>query len=301
MTLHAGRLLKLAMLALLMALCSCAKQDFTQEDSCVRKGMVNLDVKSGSDIDDYQFRFVGVGDYSKARTGYQRFGDVTFPMDCYSGNFKVQVQSCSRYEAETGYGKLRHEGLSESFWIYFGSLSSTSVSCSVSNIRVDLTYDNTILDLFDDFVLCVETVNAPVYDEDGALIKDRGTDPAFRTLEFTTMNKSGFFNLQNDPVEVSTNQDLNLKYTLKVKDFGEDEYQTELEGYFMDTLKVGTQVTDIVPRVLQAGDLVTLNFKYNGSSITSPGIKFIIDGTRTVVDNSISLPDYNSGSVEADD
>ena len=98
------------------------------------------------DFSDYNFRYVGVGDYGTSE--YYRFGDIVWPMEWYFGIFRLQAESCTAEEAEVGRGIPRYEGMSRNFDVVNDRMASASVVCSPANCRVQVVFeDNTVLNI----------------------------------------------------------------------------------------------------------------------------------------------------------
>ena len=155
-----------------------------------------------------------------------------------------------------------------------GNTATAAVTCSVVNVKVNVAFDDSMFEAFADFKLAVETV-LPLVTEDGQLDLNQEVENR-RTLEFDTINMSGYYSLADQPTL--------LRYTLYVKTDGAEEYIESKTGYFSDA--------DNQPVALRGGDLVTLRVKYTGEPIVTSGIKFIVSGDRTSVNNSVSLNDY---------
>lgn len=288
MTLHTGRLAALLLTVLSIAFTSCENDHIVSRG----KGKVMLSLYSDivfksetplSNVDDYNFRFVGVDGYGSSE--YYRYGDVNWPFEWYFGIFKLQAESCTETEADEGYGCVRYEGISNSFAVSNGITATAHVTCQVVNINVNVDFDDSMYEAFADFKIVVETV-LPALDEDGQF--DMSVEPEIRrTLEFDTINMTGYFSLADQPTL--------LRYTLYIKMYGADEYLESKKGYFSDGSASG-------PSALRGGDLVTFNVKYTGAPIVTPGIKFIVSGERTSVNNSVFLEDYqNKESVVEDE
>ena len=286
MTLHIGRFTALLLIVLSFVFTSC---DFNHTESD-GKGEVMLSLYSDivfksstplSDVDDYNFRFVGVDGY--ATSEYYRYGDVEWPFKWYFGVYKLQAESCTVHKADEGYGCLRYEGISSSFSVMNGKTATASVVCQVANIKVNVAFDDSMFETFADFKLVVDTV-LPVIGEEGEIDLTQDVEVR-RTLEFDTINLSGFYSL-GDKATL-------LRYTLFVKAEGAEEYVESKIGYFTD-------VNSDQPAVLRGGDLVTFRVKYTGAPVVTPGIKFIVDGNRTSANNSVNLNDYvnKEGVVE---
>lgn len=286
MTLHIGRFTALLLTVLSFVFTSC---DFNHTESD-GKGEVMLSLYSDivfksstplSDVDDYNFRFVGVDRY--ATSEYYRYGDVTWPFKWYFGVYKLQAENCTVHKADEGYGCLRYEGISSSFSVMNGKTATASVICQVANINVNVAFDDSMFETFADFKLVVDTV-LPVIGEEGEIDLTQDVEVR-RTLEFDTINLSGFYSL-GDKATL-------LRYTLFVKAEGAEKYVESKTGYFTD-------VNSDQPAVLRGGDLVTFRVKYTGTPVVTPGIKFIVDGNRTSANNSVNLNDYvnKEGVVE---
>ena len=131
-----------------------------------------------------------------------------------------------------------------------------------------------MFETFADFRLVVETV-IPVLTEEGEL--DLTVDPEVRrTLEFDTINLSGYYSLADQPTL--------LRYSLYIKADGAEEFLESNTGYFT--------AADAQPAILRGGDLITLRVKYTGAPVVTSGIKFIVSGDRSSVNNSVTLNDY---------
>ena len=235
-------------------------------------------------MDDYNFRFVGVGEYGTSQ--YHRYGDVSWPMDWYFGIFRLQAESCTADEAESGYGKLRYEGIGQPFSVINDQTATASVVCSVANFRVVANFNDKMFMSYKDFKLVVESVLMPVYEEDEEgnqfLVRD---EQQLRSLDFTTINKTGYYNLHNDP--------LMLRYVLYVMVDGTDEFIEQQRGFFKES---GSSE----PAEINAGDDITFNVNYVGDVQPSAGIKFIINGERKPVSNGIEIGDYTQGAATED-
>ena len=173
MTLHTGRLMALICSAVILFLTSCEDGDSLHALPDEGKGKVmlslysDIEIKSPqaiSEVDDYNFRFVGVGEYGTSQ--YYRYGDVSWPMDWYFGIFRLQAESCTADEAESGYGKLRYEGIGQPFSVINDQTATASVVCSVANFRVVANFNDKMFMSYKDFKLVVESVLMPVYEED---------------------------------------------------------------------------------------------------------------------------------------
>ena len=288
MTVHTGRLIALFLTALSFVITSCDKGHMESDG----KGKVMLSLYSDivfksatplSEVDDFNFRFVGVDGYGTSE--YYRYGDVSWPFEWYYGIFRLQAESCTESKADEGYGCLRYEGISESFSVMNGKTATASVICQVANVNVNVAFDDSMFETFADFKLVVDTV-IPVLTEDGEFdFSQEGM--VRRTLEFDSINMSGYYSLADQPTI--------LRYTLFLKAYGAYEFVESRIGYFTDD-------KTSEPAVLRGGDLVTLNVKYTGEPVITPGIKFIVSGNRTSVNNAISLNDYqNKESVREDE
>lgn len=287
MTLHIGRFTALLLTVLSFVFTSC-DSNHTESDG---KGEVMLSLYSDivfkstplSDVDDYNFRFVGVDGY--ATSEYYRYGDVEWPFKWYFGVYKLQAESCTVHKADEGYGCLRYEGISSSFSVLNGKTATASVTCKIANVKVNVSFDDSMFESFADFKLIVDTV-LPALTEEGEI--DMTCEPEIRrTLEFDTINMTGFYSLAEQPSL--------LRYTLLVKAEGAEEYVESKTGYF-------TEADSDQPVVLRGGDLVTLRVKYTGAPVVTPGIKFIVNGERASISNSVNLNDYvNKEGVEEDE
>lgn len=249
---------------------------------------LEIEVKSedaGSMLDDYHFRFAGVDDYGSSE--YYRYGDVVMPMEWYFGLYKLEAESCTKEMAENGYGCLRYAGQSSTFAVINGEVTSVSVICHVNNFRVNVKFDDTMYESFDDFRLEVKSLYAP--EEEGD--EDDSGDPqslnlnmeAIRTLELDPINQEGYYNLHDKPI--------NIYYTLYVKNFDAVGYIESVSGYFEENGE---------PAVVSPADNITFNVKYVGAPVISPDIKFIVNGVRTRIANGVTLKDYTEGSITED-
>ena len=293
MTLHTGRFIMLFYAALMLIFVSCEDKNQSQVlpegmglvDCTLRSEIVVKSVEAISeDFDDYNFRFVGVDGY--ATSDYYRYGDIVWPMEWYFGLFRLEAESCTEAEAEAGYGKLRFAGIGQSFSVINDQLAMTSVVCNVANFRVNVNFNDKMFLSYKDFKLVVDAVLAPKYeeDEDGNLVMVRD-EQLMRTLDFTTLNKVGFYNLHDDPMI--------LKYTLYVMLDGASEYIEKVTGYLSDeSLQI--------PVVVKAGDAITINVNYNGDVQPSAGIKFIVTTERKGIADEFEIQDYEKGSVTED-
>lgn len=296
MTLHTGRFNALAFAALLLMLVSCEGLEPSHALAGKGKGKVmlslstdlSIDIKSEaspiSDFDDYRFRFVGVDGY--ATSDYYRYGDVPNPMDWYFGIFRLQAESCTAEQAETGRGCLRYEGISQPFAVINDQTATASVICTVANVRVNVTYNDKMFMSFADFYLSVESVMSPVYEEneDGDMVETQ-PEQSMRALDFTTIEKTGYFNIHPG--------DMNLKYSLYVKMDGAEEYMLKTEGYLL--------ANDGKPEVIMPGDDITFNVKYDGPALVTDGVKFIVEGERLPMHTGLNLKDYEQGNVVEDE
>ena len=285
MTLHTGRLIALILTALSFVFTSCD----TASDGPQGMGKVMLSLRSDivvksaspiSEVDDFNFKFIGVGDYGSSE--YYRYGDVQWPMDWYFGIFRLQAESCTWDEAHAGYGKLRYEGISEAFTVMNEVTATASVICRVANVKVTVLFDDSMYEAFAGSKLKVETVE-PVLDEEGNV--DWNEEPVSkRFLELDAINQTGYYNLASDKTL--------LRYTLSLKADGAEEFVESKIGYFIENDN---------PAFLKGGDVVTLRVRYVGAPIVTPGIKFIVSGSRTSVDNDVSLENYNKDTVTEDE
>lgn len=293
MTLHTGRLMTLIISAIALFVVSCEVQKPSHVLSENGKGKVilslysDIEVKSPqviSDTEDYNFRFVGVGSYGTSP--YYRYGDVEWPMEWYFGVFRLQAESCTLEEAEDGYGKLRYEGIGQPFSVINDQMATASVVCNIANFRVGVNFNDKMFMSFKDFKLVVESVTAPVYEEDETGSKVLVQDAQLvRTLDFNTLNKVGYYNLGTSG--------MNIRYVLYVMMDGAEEFIEKEKGYFMEE---GMDV----PAVISAGDYITFNVNYIGEVQPSAGIKFIVEGNRKSIANGIEIEDYVGDSVVED-
>ncbi len=304
MTLHTGRFNALILTALILLLVSCEGHEPTHALADKGKGKVmlslstdlSIDIKSEaspiSEFDDYRFRFVGVDGY--ATSDYYRYGDVPSygdvpkTMTWYLGIFRLQAESCTAEQAETGRGCLRYEGISQPFSIINDQTATASVICTVANVLVKVNFDDSMYQAFDDYKLTVKSVTAPPAEE-GSEENDEETEEfvpeVYHILDFTPFDLSGYFNLQDEPV--------NLQYVLYVKMSGAEVLVPAVEGYF-------SSGDHNAPTVINAGDIITFNVEYTGEVEVTDGIKFIVDGAKTTVSNGLDLGDYVTGDVEED-
>lgn len=295
MTLHTGRFNALAFAALILMLVSCEGHEPSHALADKGKGMVmlslstdlSINIKSEaspiSDFDDYRFRFVGVDGY--ATSDYYRYGDVPNPMTWYFGIFRIQAESCTAEQAETGRGCLRYEGISQPFSIINDQTATASVICTVANVRVNVTYNDKMFMSFADFYLSVESVMSPVYEEneDGIMVETK-PEQSMRALDFTTIEKTGYFNIHPG--------DMNLKYSLYVKMDGAEVYMLKNEGYLLGN--------DGNPVFIKSGDDITLNVIYVGEVAVTDGVKFIVEGERLPMHTGLNVKDYEQGAAVED-
>lgn len=288
MALHISRFITLILSVSSFILVSCEDNHSSQTLSGEGKGKVmlslysDIEVKSPqevADVEDYNFRFVGVGSYGTSQ--YYRYSEVEWPMEWYYGIFRLQAESCTLDEAEVGYGKLRYEGIGQPFSVINDQTVSTSVICSVANFRVGVSFNDKMFMSYKDFKLVVESVLAPVY-EDDVLVSE---EQLVRSLEFNTLNKVGYYNPGVSP--------MNLRYTLYVMVDGAEEFVEMTSGYFSED---GNE-----PSVVLPGDLITLSVNYVGEVRPSEGIKFIVQGERKSVQNGFEIEDYIKDSVTEDE
>ena len=297
MTLHTGRFYALAFAALMLMFVSCEGEKPSHALVPGGKGKVMLSLYSSveikseaspiSDVEDYNFRFVGVDGY--ATSEYYRYGDVEWPMDWYFGLFRLEAESCTEEEAEAGYGQVRYAGIGEPFSVINDQMATASVVCNIANFRVDVNFNDKMFLSYKDFKLVVDAVLAPVYeyDEEGNLVIVRD-EQLIRTLEFTTVSKAGFYNVHPDPMI--------LRYDLYVMLDGADEFLPDpmTSGYVTVD---GTEV----PVSVSPGDYITLNVNYIGDVKPSAGIKFIVEGERNGIGNGIGIEDYIQDGVTEDE
>lgn len=257
------------------------------------KGLVMLDLNPAIEIrsvaavsdgiDDYNFRFVGVDDY--ATSEYYRYGEVTWPMEWYFGVFRLQAESCTADEAESDRGRLRHEGISTPFSVVNDRTARAVVTCYVANFQVKVNFDDTMYEAFDDYRLTVMTVSAPPVKEDDEEETEEFVPETFRSLDFDPFELSGYYNLQDVPV--------NLNYILYVKMPGAEEFLEAAAGSF----SVGDSAG---PSVVNAGDIITFNVSYTGTVAVTDGVKFIVSGQKTTVNTGLDLEDYTDETVMED-
>ena len=241
-------------------------------------------VKSESEFDHYSFKFSGVGEYGSS--DYYTYGDVVMPMEWYYGIYTLYAESCTKEEAEEGYGCIRYEGESAQFSIINDYVETVSVVCNVANCRVNVKFDDSMYESFEGFKLKVRSVFAP--EEDTEATSEDGDDDmngVIRELEFDPINQVGFYNLQDSPIL--------LQYTLYILNYDAEEYIESVSGYFVEE--------EGQPAVVNAADEVTFNVRYTGTPIISPDIKFIVEGVRKPVENNITLGDYNQGQIVEDE
>ena len=293
MTLHTGRFFALLIAACLLSFASC--EDGRKVDSPALDGMGLVDMSLSSEIIvrsienrsdeylDYNFRYVGVGDYGTS--DYYRYGDVVWPMAWYFGRFVAQVESCTADEAEQGRGCVRYEGFSSPFNVINGETTRVvDIECGVANYRVSVIFEDAMFISFKDFRLDVTSVTAPECDEDGLEISP---ETPVRTLEYDALNLSGYYNLHGTR--------MNLKYTLYVKAFGAEEFVEQQSGYYVNS-------GETEPAVVNAADAITFRVGYTGDAVVVPGVMFIVSGERTdVIDNSITIKDYENGDIREDE
>ena len=250
-------------------------------------GLVNctlnaeIEVKSEEDplekYKDYNIQFMGVDGYADSEV--MRVGDVKWPMPWYFGIYQLRAESCTRTEAEQGYGKLRYEGLSEAFSVINGQTATASVICRVANFRVNVYFDDSMYEAFDAFQLEVVSESAPPVADESEEESEDFVPQLYRRLIFDPIEQSGYYNLQFEPML--------LKYKLLVKNEGaEDFVESGVEGYFVDKGEAG-------PSIVEAGDIITFRVRYDGEVVPSDGVKFIVAGTKTTMGSSLVLPDYN--------
>jgi hypothetical protein len=289
-----NKLFAFAMILNIMALSSC--EGAAAEE--LLRGEVDLSLSSGTEIevksavvssefDHYRFKFSGVDDYGSS--DFYTYGDVLMPMEWYYGIYTLYAESCTKEEAEEGYGCIRHEGESSPFSVINDVVSSVSVVCNVANCRVNVKFDDSMYESFAGFKLKVRTVPAPV-DDDSADDEEQSAEvlvqeevQTIRELDFDPVNQVGYYNLQDYPI--------NLHYTLYLLNFEAEEYMESISGYFEENGE---------PAVINPADGVTFNVKYIGEPIISPNIKFIIEGERKPVQNNITLGDYTQGGIKED-
>lgn len=283
-----------AVLSLIFVSCEDTRQIQVSPEG---RGLVSLSMRpdievktaevTAEGVADYNFRFVGVDGYGTSE--YYRFGDVENPMVWYFGIFRLQAESCTRAEAEVLRGRLRYEGIGSPFAVINGQIATASVICTVANVQVKVNFDDSMYEIFDDFKLTVSSVSAPpVDDESEESEEDQEAEEfipeTYRSLDFTTFEKSGYYNLQSEAI--------NLSYTLYVKMAGATEFIPVKEGFFVD--EAGATA------VVNGGDVITFNVKYTGEVTITDGIKFIVSGVKTTVSNGLELNDYGDAISKED-
>ena len=293
MTLHTSRLNLLLIAVMFISFVSCSERDF----SCIypEQGMgkvcfslyTDIEVKASTattEVDDYNFRYVWADGSTVSE--YFRYGDVSWPMEWYFGIYMIQAESCTASEAEQGYGCLRYEGVGQAFSVVNDVTASASVTCKIANCRVQVNFNDKMFLSFKDFKLTVESVLAPVFEEDeegnAHLVRD---EQVMRSLDFTTIDKIGYYNVYDELQH--------LRYTLYVMLDGAEEFVQMQSGYLAD-LASGLSAP------VKAGDFVTLNVNYVGDVVITDGVKFIIEGERKSISTSLGLNDYQNGSVTED-
>ena len=308
MTLHTGRFIMLFYAALMLIFVSCEDKNQSQ---VLPEGMGLVDCTLKSEIvvkspevvlvnvDDYNFRFVGVNGYATSEP--MRFGDAEWPMPWFFGVYYLNAESCTREEAETLRGKLRYEGTSiYPFEVVNERVAQSEVTCSVANFQVKTNFSDKMYEVFEDYKLAVTSVSAPVEDEespetevegdgvieDGEESEDEGVvQEVYRTLDFTPFDQYGFYNLQDEPII--------LQYVLYVKLQGAEEFIPKKEGKFSVS-------EDGEATIVNAGDIITFNVDYTGTVEITDGIKFIVEGKRKTVNDGLTLQDYQEGTVKED-
>ena len=263
-TLHTGHIKSLLLAALSLIFVSCENSSLSQFPS-EGKGLVmvglypEIDVKAAESVsvetDDYNIRFVGVGDYVTSQ--YFRYGDMSWPMEWYFGIFRLQAESCTAEQAETLRGQLRYEGLSSPFSVINGQTDTVAVICTPANFQVKVNFADSMYETFDDYALTVSSVSAPPADEEEEFVPQ-----THRTLDFTPFEQYGYYNLPQEPVI--------LEYVLSVKTEGAELFVPVVEGYF-------TAGEDVEPTIVNAGDIITFNVSYRGPDIITEGVKFIVN------------------------
>lgn len=242
-----------------------------------------IEVRSSSDEEDVEFKFVGLNGYGSSEEFIPYTGEG-MEAEWYFGIYRLYAQTCSLEEAELGFGCVRHDGTSEPFTIVNGQVVPVSaVVCRVSNCRVTVNFDMSMYEAFADFKFFVRTVKAPVEGEETVSDGDTEEDNVLRTLEFNK-NGIGYYNLYDTP--------LNLEYILSVRANGAEEYVETARGYLLK------KESGAEPAIMAAGDAVTFNVRYTGQ-IDNPSsdLVFVIDGMRYPSENGITLPDYSEGGV----
>ena len=294
MTLHTGRFIMLFCAAFMLIFVSC---EDNHQSQVLPEGMglvyctlnAEIEVKSGEDplvkYKDYNIQFMGVDGYADSEV--MRVGDVKWPMPWYFGIYKLYAESCTREQAETLRGMLRHEGTSSSFSVVNDVTASVSVLCNVANVLVKVNFDNSMYERFDDYKLTVTTVSAPVEEEEQTEEETEEFVPEiYRTLDFTPIELTGYYNLQSEPVV--------LDYVLYVKEQGAEVFMEAATGKL--TAGSSEEAT-----VLNPGDIITFNVKYTGNVEVTDGIKFIVTGLRRTVNDGLHLDDYISGNLTEDE
>lgn len=287
MTLHTGRLTTLLTAALMfISLSSCS--DKVDSPACP-DGMGKVTAYLHSDIVikspeanseevyDYSIRFIGLNGYASSES--MRYGSVSWPMNWFFGTYQLYAESCTRDDAELGYGRLRYEGLGDPFSVINGQNTSTSVVCQVANFRVNVYFHDSMYEAFDAFQLMVQAVSAPPAEDESEEETEQFVPQQYRCLIFDPIEQSGYYNLQSEPIL--------LHYTLNVRHIGAEVFvESGVEGYF-----IAKEETE--PYVVEAGDLITFRVNYTGETVPSDGVKFIVDGIRTTMNTSLGLPGYN--------
>lgn len=291
MTLHTGRLTTLLTAALMfISLSSCS--DKVDSPACP-EGMGKVSVFLHSDIIikspeddpdvldecyDYNFRFIGQNGYASSEP--KKYGDfIDKSIYWYFGTYRLYAESCTRDEAELGYGRLRYEGLGDPFSVINGQNTYTSVICQVANFQVNVYFDDSMYEAFDAFQLMVQAVSAPPAEDESEENAGQFVPQQYRRLIFDPIEQSGYYNLQSEPIL--------LHYTLNVRHIDAEVFvESGVEGYF-----IAKEETE--PYLVEAGDVITFRVKYNGDTVQSDGVKFIVDGIRTTMNTSLGLPGYN--------
>ena len=281
-----------AMIMNIIALSSCqgaaVEELLKGEVDLSLSSVTEIEVKSSeasSEFDHYRFKFYGVDGYGSS--DFYTYGDVLMPMEWYYGIYTLYAESCTKEEAEEGYGCTRYEGQSSTFSVINDVVSSVSVVCNVANCRVNVKFDDSMYESFAGFRLAVRTVPAPIEEdseddgEESAEVSAQEEVQTIRELEFDPVNQIGYYNVQDEPV--------NLHYTLYLLNFDATEYIESISGYFEENGE---------PAIINPADGVTFNVKYIGDPIISPNIKFIVEGERKPVQNNISLGDYTQGGIK---
>ena len=232
---------------------------------------------NSEEVDDYSIRFIGLNGYASSES--MRYGSVSWPMNWFFGTYQLYAESCTRDDAELGYGRLRYEGLGDPFSVINGQNTSTSVVCQVANFRVNVYFHDSMYEAFDAFQLMVQAVSAPPAEDESEEETEQFVPQQYRRLIFDPIEQSGYYNLQSEPI-------LN-HYTLNVRHVGAEVFvDSGVEGYFVDDGETG-------PSVVEAGDIITFRVSYTGKTVPSDGVKFIVDGKRTTMNTSLELPEYN--------